>query len=148
MFIKYTQETGFLYSSRIITDSVLETRFLAIYIYMEYAVSSFADLNPHFPANSANSANLGRDMSVLSNWRCTEANWRPKPQLFSYIVSGWMGMIKSRSIIPHSPTATPHHSGVTGIDIILTCSFSPRFWHPKFGGIPSQTVANYGENCC
>jgi hypothetical protein len=45
------------------------------------------------------------------------------------IVSGWMGMIKSRSIIPHSPTdhgplptdhsprTTPHHSGVTGIDM-------------------------------
>ena len=38
------------------------------------------------------------------------------------IVSGCMGMIKSRSIIPHSPTPdsrlpTPHHSGVTGIDI-------------------------------
>gem|GEM_PF-4761358 len=34
-----------------------------------------------------------------------------------------MGMIKSRSIIPHSPTddsprTTPHHSCVTGIDII------------------------------
>ena len=32
------------------------------------------------------------------------------------IVSGWMGMIKSRSIIPHSPTPysslpTPHHFG-------------------------------------
>ena len=39
-----------------------------------------------------------------------------------YIVSGCMGMIKSRSIIPHSPTPdsrlpTDHHSGVTGIDI-------------------------------
>jgi len=45
------------------------------------------------------------------------------------IVSGWMAMIKSRSIIPHPPTphgplptdhsprTTPHHSGVTGIDI-------------------------------
>jgi hypothetical protein len=38
------------------------------------------------------------------------------------IVSGCMGMIKSRSIIPHSPTdhsqrTTPYHSGVTGIDI-------------------------------
>jgi len=38
------------------------------------------------------------------------------------IVSGGMGMIKSRSIIPHPPTPhgplpTPHHSGVTGIDI-------------------------------
>jgi hypothetical protein len=43
-------------------------------------------------------------------------------QYFSNIVSGWMGMIKSRSIIPHSPTdheppPTNHHSGVTGIDI-------------------------------
>jgi hypothetical protein len=33
-----------------------------------------------------------------------------------------MGMIKSRSIIPHFPAdhgllPTPHHSGVTGIDI-------------------------------
>jgi hypothetical protein len=42
--------------------------------------------------------------------------------LISNIVSGCMGMIKSRSIIPHSPTdhsprTTPHHSGVTGIDI-------------------------------
>gem|GEM_PF-4403997 len=37
--MNYTTETGFLYSSRIITDSVQETRFLAIYIYMEYAVS-------------------------------------------------------------------------------------------------------------
>ena len=36
--MKYPPETGFLYSSRIITDSVQETRFLAIYIYMEYAV--------------------------------------------------------------------------------------------------------------
>ena len=36
-------------------------------------------------------------------------------QYFSNIVSGWMGMIKSRSIIPHSPT--DYHSGVTGIDI-------------------------------
>jgi hypothetical protein len=36
--MKYTPETGFLYSSRIITDSVQATRFLAIYIYMEYAV--------------------------------------------------------------------------------------------------------------
>jgi type I restriction enzyme M protein len=40
----------------------------------------------------------------------------------NYIVSGWMRMIKSRSIIPRSPTdhsqrTTPHHSGVTGIDI-------------------------------
>ena len=37
-----------------------------------------------------------------------------------------MGMIKSRSIIPHpatddSPPPTPHHSGVTGIDIVLVC---------------------------
>ena len=36
----------------------------------------------------------------------------------NYIVSGWMRMIKSRSIIPrsptpHSPLPTPHHSGVT-----------------------------------
>src|SRR4028118_868269 len=43
-------------------------------------------------------------------------------QYFSDIVSGWMGMIKSRSIIPHSPRdhgppPTDHHSGVTGIDI-------------------------------
>jgi len=36
--IKYTPETGFLYSSRMITNSIQETRFLAIYIYMEYAV--------------------------------------------------------------------------------------------------------------
>ena len=36
--MKYNPETGFLYSSRIITDSVQETRFLQIYIYMEYAV--------------------------------------------------------------------------------------------------------------
>ena len=37
----------------------------------------------------------------------------------SYIVSGWRGMIKSKSIIPHFPTdhsprTTPHHSGCTG----------------------------------
>jgi hypothetical protein len=43
-----------------------------------------------------------------------------------YIVSGWMGTIESRSIIPHSPIPdsplpTPHNSGVTGIDI----SYSP-----------------------
>jgi len=31
--LKYTPETGFLYSSGIITDSVQETRFFAIYIY-------------------------------------------------------------------------------------------------------------------
>jgi putative transposase len=42
--------------------------------------------------------------------------------VFPHIVSGCIGMIKSRSIIPHSPTddsrlPTPHHSGVTGIDI-------------------------------
>ena len=36
--MKYTPETGFLYSFRIITDSVQETRFLALNIYMEYAV--------------------------------------------------------------------------------------------------------------
>ena len=38
------------------------------------------------------------------------------------IVSGCMGTIESRSIIPDSPTddsrlPTPHHSGVTGIDM-------------------------------
>ena len=42
-FINYTPETGFLYIFRIITDSVQETRFLAIYIYMEYAVSCPVD---------------------------------------------------------------------------------------------------------
>ena len=46
-----------------------------------------------------------------------------KGEMMVYIVSGWMGMIKSRSIIPHPPTdysplPTPHHSGVTRIDII------------------------------
>jgi len=41
-----------------------------------------------------------------------------------YIVSGWMGTIKSPSIIPHSPTdrrplPIPHHvPRATGIDII------------------------------
>jgi len=41
-------------------------------------------------------------------------------QYFSNIVSGWMGMIKSRSIIPHSPTdhgSRTIPNGVTGIDI-------------------------------
>jgi hypothetical protein len=38
-FINYTPETGSLYSSRIITDSVQETKFLALYLYMEYAVN-------------------------------------------------------------------------------------------------------------
>ena len=43
--------------------------------------------------------------------------------LLSNIVSGCMGTIESRPIIPHSLTphsqrTTPHHSGVTGIDII------------------------------
>jgi hypothetical protein len=44
--------------------------------------------------------------------------------IFNYIVSGCMGMIKSRSIIPHSPTdhgprtTPPSCMSVTGIDII------------------------------
>src|SRR6476661_7722813 len=43
-------------------------------------------------------------------------------QISGNIVSGCMGTIKSRSIIPHSPTPdfrlpTPNHSGVTGFDI-------------------------------
>jgi hypothetical protein len=46
-----------------------------------------------------------------------------KGEMMVYIVSGWMGMIKSRSIIPHPPTdhsplPTDYHSGITGIDII------------------------------
>ena len=45
----YTPETGFLYSSRIITDSVQETRFLAIYIYMEYAVLCPVEQPPSNP---------------------------------------------------------------------------------------------------
>ncbi|MEG4250080.1 hypothetical protein QUB37_15630 [Microcoleus sp. AT3-A2] len=36
--MKYTPETGFLDSSRILTASVQKTRLIAIYIYMEYAV--------------------------------------------------------------------------------------------------------------
>jgi len=52
----------------------------------------------------------------IGHWALARAGRVP------YIVSGCMGMIKSRSIIPHSPTdysrlPTPYHSGVTGIDI-------------------------------
>ena len=39
-FMNYTPETGFLYSSRIITDSIARNPVSLCYTYMEYAVFS------------------------------------------------------------------------------------------------------------
>ena len=44
-----------------------------------------------------------------------------------------MGTIKSRSIIPHSPT--PHHSGYTGIDMI---SNLPKLVNKFLGKLPQS----------
>ena len=38
-FMNYTPETGFLYSSRIITDSIARNPVSLCYTYMEYAVT-------------------------------------------------------------------------------------------------------------
>ena len=83
---------------------------------MEYAVSSFADLNPHFPAHSANSANLGRDIERFVQLAMHRSKLAPETAvilLYRFRLDGNDKVKVNNSTFPHSLLPTPNGQSPT-----------------------------------